>query len=191
MTKCSVATLLASAGLSALAACGPDARELRDLATPPQVYKQALEQGFISARDKAFLGQAASDVTRAIELAEAVLKRSKNPDIKQFAQQEVDSQKLVHEDLVRLATTRRINLSGEMDEAGVEQLEALRGAADGALDRAYMTYQVENHAAAVEAFREAAQGADDVELRAWADHGLAMIEEHLAQARSLLDGLGR
>jgi putative membrane protein len=189
MTKCSVAAFLASAGLSALVACGPDARELRDLATPPQIYKQAMEQGFVSAHDKAFLAQAASDVTRAIALSEVLMKRSKNPDIKQFAQQEIDSQKLVHDDLVRLATTRRINLAGEMDEAGVEQLAALREVDDGGLDHAFMTYQVENHTAAVETFQDAAQAADDVELRAWADHGLAMIEEHLAQAKSLLDGL--
>jgi putative membrane protein len=191
MTHRRVAPLLASLAAGGLAACGGlDRADLRDVATPPQVYAQALAPGFISERDKAFLAEVAGDVTEATELSKVLLQRSKSANVKQFAQQEVDAQTLVHEDLVSLATTRRINLSGEMDEDGVTQLSTLREIPEADLDRQYLKFQVENHEDSVALYSEAAQSADDVELRAWADHGVAMLKEHLAQASSLLDGLG-
>nr|WP_301280996.1 DUF4142 domain-containing protein [Nostoc sp. PCC 7107] len=64
----------------------------------------------------------------------------------------------------------------------------MASAALSPLQREYMTHMVEDHQKDVSAFQTEAQQGQDPDVKAFASQTLPTLEEHLQQARSIVNG---
>jgi putative membrane protein len=137
-------------------------------------------------RDREFLEQAAQNGHAEISASRLALEKSRNEQVRAFAQRMIDDHTRANEELKALATAKQYEPPTEPSilQKGKEMLIA--GLSDDNFDRRYVNQiGVEAHEDTVELFEKAAREAQDAEVKAFATRLLPSLREHLQAARSL------
>ncbi len=123
-----------------------------------------------------------------IMLGELALQRATNPEVKQFAQAEIDEQQQVKSELTRIAPQVKVTLPtvpGAKYQAIMTQLKQLSGEQ---FNRAYMDEGgVNAHLENAATFQREAQFGQNPALLALVNKGLPIIERHFKTASTLTD----
>lgn len=163
--------LAASFGYSAIA-------QTPRMSTPTSAQVNVIDREFVTNAAQAGLGN--------IMLGQLALKRSSNPDVRRFAQAEIDEQVQVKNDLQRIVPRLRLSLPtapGPKQQAIMARMTQLTGTEfDRAfLDEGGINAHLENAALYQ---REAAFG-QSADLIGLANKGLPIINQHFTTATNL------
>ena len=136
--------------------------------------------------DEAFLKQAAENNYAEIESSRVALEKTNNASVKAFAQQMVDDHGRTGEELATLAQAKGVELPEGPSMMQKAKLELLKASDGDSFDRSYSKNMgVEAHQDTIKLFREAAEKAEDADVKAFATNKLPALEHHLELARQL------
>jgi putative membrane protein len=139
----------------------------------------------LSETDREFVTKAAKIGMAEVQLATNVTQRAQSPDVKAYANQMLADHNASNRELTLLAANKGVDPPSDIDpdkKALDAELAKLTGAA---LDKAYMTAMVKDHAAAAADFEKASQQLTDPDVKTWAMKTLPVLHTHHASAEQI------
>ncbi|HAJ64468.1 MAG TPA: DUF305 domain-containing protein [Cyanobacteria bacterium UBA11369] len=156
--------------------------QTREPATPASSSRQSQ----ISAIDRQFIIDAAQGGMAEVRLAQLALQRSRNEQVREFAQRMIEEHTRANQELMRLATQKGVTppaTPGPKYEAAMRQLMQLSGES---FDRAYMSEGgLNGHLESAAIYQRQAMLGQDPDLRAFAARILPRVQEHLQMAGTM------
>lgn len=140
----------------------------------------------LASRDREFLEQAAQNGHAEVSASRLALEKSRNEQVRAFAQRMVDDHTRANEELKALAARKQYQPPTEPSvlQKGKEML--IGALSDEHFDRRYVNQiGVEAHEDTVELFEKASRDAQDADVKAFATQLLPSLRDHLQAARSL------
>lgn len=187
--------LAGAAALSlSLAACGKKAEEA-DMAaqgTPDANPTATVPTPSNEAAAPDFVQKAAASDMFEIESSKVAVERTKNPQVKEFAQSMIDMHTRTSADLKQAVTDSGLALPpppAMLPEDKAEAVADLRKADAADFDKKYMDAQVDGHQAALDLMTRYGQDGDNPVLKAAAAKTAPIVQDHLTKARAIRDGL--
>jgi putative membrane protein len=173
--------------LAALSAC--ERREKASAASGSAVPSAGSSQAPMPSASTAagFLARAAMIDLFEVQSAQVALERTRNADVRRFAQQTAADHGRTSQELQALATAGQVAFAAptRLDAPRAEMLTALRDAGPEAFDARYIEQQVEAHNNILPLLREYADNGDNPALQDWARRTAPTIENHLQMAQAL------
>jgi putative membrane protein len=145
----------------------------------------AAAQGQLNEADREFVKKAAIGNVAEIELGRVATQRAARPSVRSFAERMVTDHGKNNAELTTLARSKGIDVSSTLDTTHQAMRDRLSGLSGADFDRAYMSEMVRDHTEDVELFERTAQSASDADIKAYAEHSLPTLREHLALARQV------
>ena len=155
---------LATAGVSSAALAAPS----HDSAPAPSV----------------FVSKAAQDGMTEVELGKIALDKSKNAEVRDFAQRMVADHGKANQELASIAKNKGISAPKSLDASHEETVKKLRSEEGDAFDIEYSRHMNMDHDKAIELF-EAASKSSDADLAGFARKTLPTLKEHKEMASKL------
>jgi putative membrane protein len=150
---------------------------------------KSAKAGSVSKSDVALMREMAYANLSEIEAGKLAQSKSKNENVRNFAQKMVDDHTKAQGELQQLAQAKGVTLPTKPDakhKAAMDKLGKLSGAA---FDSSYMKNGgVNDHEAAHKLVARVKSKAADADLKALADKTLPTIDDHLAMAKDLNKG---
>lgn len=142
----------------------------------------------ISPSTADFVSQAAVSDMFEIQSSELAAQRGDDPT-KAFATQMIAAHKKTTEELKALVASGSVKETppAQMDSAHQDKLDALKKLDGAKFNDQYQDDQVEAHEDAVSLFERYSQGADNMDLKAWALKTLPELKHHLEMAKKLAE----
>lgn len=190
-----ILTAVAIAAIS-LAACGGDSQEQRapdQTAEPVNAVQDAASAvtgagsaALASLNTADFVASAAMSDMYEIESSRMALDRSRNADIKAYAQMMIDEHAKTSAGLKTAATgVEDAVIPAALDERRKGLLDNLRGASPADFDDRYLDQQTAAHAETLAFMEGYARSGDDDKLKAAAAKTAPMVRRHLDEATRL------
>ncbi|MDZ8083265.1 MAG: DUF4142 domain-containing protein [Nostoc sp. SerVER01] len=195
-----LSTGVVAIALSLASGCTPTAQHDQNTSeVPPAVSVQTTEspsptaspttsgQNTLSSSDRQFITEAAQDGLAEVQLGQLASQRGTSNTVKQFAQHMVEDHTQVNNQLKQLASQKGVTLPtsiGSTNQQVEQRLSKLSGAN---FDREYMNQMVQAHEKDVSAFQTQAQQGQDPDLKAFAAQALPTLQQHLQEARSIVN----
>jgi len=140
----------------------------------------------LSAADLQFIIQAAQSDQTEIRTSQLALQKSRNSQVRQFAQEMIQQHTQSSNKLKPLAAQKGVTLPtslGAENQALLTQLSKLSGTQ---FDRAYMIGQVKAHSKTQGIYQKELQQGRDSEVKTFANQVLPLVAEHLRMAQSMV-----
>ncbi|HYR44136.1 MAG TPA: DUF4142 domain-containing protein [Terriglobia bacterium] len=135
--------------------------------------------------DKNFLKRAEEENIKEENLGRAVVRKTKNSDIKDYAQMLVDDHTKALKELVDLMNQKGMRQPRSLPKLQHEALSKLNRLSGPEFDREFINQMIEDHQNAVAEFRQEANVAQDKDIRNHASRMLPVLEKHLQRAPEL------
>jgi len=132
--------------------------------------------------DNAFILKAANSNMFEIESSKIAVSRSKNADVKKFAQQMITDHTKAGSELKTIAGAK---VPTDPDPATVARIEKIKAAKDDVFDAAYIDEQNAAHDEAVGLFTKFTDSGADPKLKGFADKTLPTLKMHQDHAKTL------
>ena len=135
--------------------------------------------------DQAFVRTAVQGGHGEVELAKLAQDHAKDARVKAYAAMLERDHSKANKELSDLADKKTIQLSvseSAASKATADRLQKLQGAA---FDRAYIAEMVRDHQKDVAEFEKATRTLSDADLKAFVQHTLPTLKEHLSKAQQL------
>jgi len=132
----------------------------------------------MSAVDRGFMLEAASDGMAEVELGRLAAQRASSDTVRQFGQRMMADHDAANQELLQLAQRKGVALPQQPDakhRAAMDRLATMSGAQ---FDQAYMTEMVKDHQNDAAVFEREIREGQDPEVRGWASKVLATVREH-------------
>ncbi|XGV97759.1 MAG: DUF4142 domain-containing protein [Leptolyngbya sp. BL-A-14] len=142
----------------------------------------------LNAVDRQFMAKAAQSDMTEIKTSQLALKRSQNPQVRQFAQEMIQQHTQSSSKLKPLAAQKGVALPkslGTENQALLTQLTKLSGTQ---FDQAYMSGQTKAHAKTQSVYQNELQQGQDTDVKAFASQVLPVVTAHLRMAQSMVAG---
>jgi putative membrane protein len=140
-----------------------------------------------SARSDAdFMKQAAQNGAAEIEASKLALQKAQRSEVKAFAEKMVADHTKTSDELKQLAASKKVSLPDGPSMKQKAELKMISAGDDAKFDERYAkTFGVKAHEDTIKLFEEAAKGATDADVKAFAQKTLPALNHHLDMARSL------
>jgi putative membrane protein len=135
--------------------------------------------------DATFVRTAAIAGMFEVHLGKLAAERTKNDDVKKFAEMMVKDHTAANEELKAAAKAAGIAVPDKIDDAHQQKYEAFKAYKGKDFDGDYMKQMVKDHTDAVALFTQASKEAKHKELRDFATKTLPVIQGHLDKAKKL------
>lgn len=139
----------------------------------------------VSAED--FVEEASAKGYAEIETAKLALKKSKNQQIRDFAQTMITDHGLANKELAVIAQKKKLDVADDAELMNKAKAFILKQRDGESFDEAYANNQVMAHEQTIELFQKATR-MNDPELKAFAQKTLPKLQNHLEMANQLVDG---
>ena len=154
----------------------------------------ALMHGAIAASlsedDQAFLRKAGESGMLEIQASELAVQKSQHPEVKRYAEKMIEDHTAVDKELKTLAEGKGFTLPIELEDDKRDLIENLRQLDGPSFDEEYAEeIAVDAHEDAVELFEDAADDADDADVKAFAAKHLPALQKHLEMGERLKDAV--
>ena len=147
------------------------------------VYSLADE---LSEKDRYFLENTSQTARYELEGSKLAISKSMNATVVRFARKTVQDYTKLMTDINLLTREKSLNVSPELNPAQQENLEMLANKEGEEFDAQYAAaFAEEAHANQVEYFTDAAEDADDLDIRNFARKVQPGLKQHLFAARNL------
>jgi len=135
--------------------------------------------------DQDFIANAAKGNRAEVTLGKMVESKTKDPSVRQFAQQMVKDHTTALNELTQLAQSKNITLPEGLPDDATALQSKLSSASGKALDKDYMDGMVDDHKKDVSEFQDASQNAKDPDVKQWAAKTLPTLQAHLQKAEQI------
>lgn len=135
--------------------------------------------------DKTFAMNGAQSNMAEIALGRLAVQKTKNADIKKFAQRLIADHSNANTQLKALAAKKAITLPADVKPEQKETYDRIAKLSGAEFDREFMTLMVENHTKSATAYQAESSNGTDAELKAFAAKVLPIVQEHLSMARDI------
>jgi putative membrane protein len=136
-----------------------------------------------------FVQNAALDGMTEVELAKIALQKSKNDQVKQFAQKMSQDHSQANEQLASIAKQKGLTVPTKLDAKHEAMVKSLSSKSGAAFDKAYADHMAKDHSKAVALFQSASKSSDP-DLAAFAQKILPTLQEHKQLADNLQAATG-
>lgn len=178
----------AFAAAIALAGCGPS----NQAATPPSETAADATTPLTAPIDPAaktleFATKAANADMLEIETSKVALKKSKNAEVKKFAQMMVTDHTKTSTELKDWASKTTVTLPTALENLDKGKADNITNADAEGFDDKYLDTVIDVHEDAINAFRDYSENGQEAALKAWTIATLPKLTEHLDAAKALRD----
>jgi putative membrane protein len=135
--------------------------------------------------DQDFVTKAAQGNAAEVALGKIVATKSKDPDVKQFAQMMVKDHTTALDQLQELAQSKNLNFNDDLPDDAKALQQKLSSDTGKQLDKDYMDGMVEDHQKDVQEFTDKSQNAKDPDVKQWASKTLPTLQKHLEKAQQI------
>ncbi len=135
--------------------------------------------------DQDFIANAAKGNRAEVTLGKMVASKTKDPSVRQFAQQMVKDHSAALNELTQLAQSKNITLPEGLPDDATALQSKLSSASGKALDKDYMDSMVDDHKKDISEFQDASQNAKDPDVKQWAAKTLPTLQAHLEKAEQI------
>jgi putative membrane protein len=140
--------------------------------------------------DQDFIANAAKGNRAEVTLGKMVESKTKDPSVRQFAQQMVKDHTTALNELTQLAQSKNITLPEGLPDDATALQSKLSSATGKALDKDYMDSMVDDHKKDVSEFQDASQNAKDPDVKQFAAKTLPTLQKHLEKAQQIDSKMG-
>jgi len=141
--------------------------------------------------DADFMVKAASGGMMEVELGRMALQKATNPKVKKFAQKMVDDHTKANEALKALAAKKNITLPTTPGDEAQEHINDLARYSGAEFDKEYLELMHKDHQEDLDLFKEAAEDAEDAEVKAFAAKTLPVLQTHHQMAEQMEEGTAK
>jgi len=145
----------------------------------------ARETSALTDADRHFINKAEKENLEEQELGRMVLEKSKNGDVRDYAQMLVDDHTKALKDLVDLMKDKGMAQPKRLPKAEHEAWNKLKGMSGAEFDREFVNMMVRDHQDAVKEFQHESNLAQDYDVKMYANHVLPALQKHLQKAQEL------
>ena len=186
MKKTSLIWLLAFSSLT-FQACNENKKDSDDSVENAHDANDLKEQAGTGQEDDVndFAVKAANGGMLEVELGRLAQEKAQNPDVKAFGAMMVDDHQKANQELKDLAAQKNITLPTTLGEDAQKHVDELRQLSGAEFDKKYIDMMVEDHEEDVKLFKEAADDADDADVKAFAAKTLPTLQKHLERVTTL------
>jgi putative membrane protein len=139
----------------------------------------------LSNSDQQFIANAAKGNRAEVELGQMIADKATNRGVKQFAQMMVKDHSDALSQLQQLAQSKSLTLPEGLPGDAQDLKQKLMSEKGTQLDKDYISGMVEDHQKDVKEFQDAAQNAQDPDVKQWASNLVPKLQEHLQKAQAL------
>lgn len=132
-----------------------------------------------------FMTAAATSGNNEIAAAKLALTKTKNAEVKQYAQQMIADHTKAANELKPLAAKEKVTLPTEPDAAHKTMADSMSKLSGDEFDKEYLKGQVDDHEKAVALFEAQSTGGTDTDAKAFATKTLPTLKMHLEMAQKL------
>lgn len=143
------------------------------------------ERGKLSSSDQKFLTEAARGSMKEVKLGEIARNQASNSAVKDFAERMVTDHGKANEDLRNLASQKGFELPTDISDEAQRDIDRLSKLSGNEFDREYTDAMMEDHQQDLKTFRDAAERADDSDVKAFASRTAGVIEQHMDTVKQL------
>jgi len=143
------------------------------------------EKTKLNSADEKFIQEEAAAGVALVKLAELGAKRASRADVKAFAGMIVTDHTKANAELATLAGSKSVELSSEVDSKHADTYEELEAENEKDFDKEFLSVIVSGHKKCVKNFEDAAEDAEDSEVKLWAAKMLPALKAHLQKAEEL------
>lgn len=143
----------------------------------------------LDSADTDFVKSAAKGGTAEVEMGRLALEKSKNEEVRSFAQRMIKDHTAANNKLSALAASKSVDLpsgKGIGNDATYLKLKALTG---DTFDKSYVNSMVDDHKEDVAEFEKESNEATDPDVKAFASKTLPTLRSHLNQIEKLQAGM--
>jgi putative membrane protein len=121
-----------------------------------------------------------------VETGKLALEKSKNEQVRQFAQRMIDDHTTALKELQTLAQSRGVTLPTETDVQHKTIATALKALSGDTFDHQYMErVGIGDHERTHDLLQKAVKNARDADLKAYAQKTLKTVDQHLSMAKKM------
>lgn len=139
-----------------------------------------------SAVDTQFMIKAAQSDQTEIQTSQLALQRSRNPEVRQYAERMITEHTASSKRLMPIAMQKKVTLPKDVGPANKPLLNQLARLSGTQFDKAYIAGQAQAHAKTQAEFQRYLREGRDPQLRAFATQVLPIVQGHLKTAQSLV-----
>lgn len=143
----------------------------------------------ISSEDREFMTKAAHAGVAEVKAGQMALEKSKNDDVRQFAQRMIDDHSKANNELKQLAAEKNETLPTKPNEKQQETANELSKLSGEEFDAEYMDAQVSDHETVIDFFQDEIDEGSDSDVIAFATKTLPTLKSHLDMAENINDNL--
>ncbi len=157
------------------------------LACSPAFAKKAAEDRKVDTHnDAAFLAMAAQADMMTAHIGEEAEDRGATTGVKDFAKTLTQDHKSDYTTLSELANKLGETIPKSIDDRDVHAIQALDHYKGKAYDHMFLTREAEEHERLIRAFKSEAESGQNLQIKAYANQALPVIEKHLHKVQDLL-----
>jgi len=150
--------------------------ESKTLPSPSASTSKSPATAALSAKDKAFMKEAAKGGQMEVDMGHMAEKQGKNADVKKFGSRMVADHTKANNELMGIAKKKGVDLSKE--KPSMKKLN------DANFDKEYIDAMVKDHEEDLAAFQAEAKNGSDADVKTFASKTSEVIKKHLALAKA-------
>lgn len=135
--------------------------------------------------DNDFAVKAANGGMFEMEAARLAREKAVSNDVKEFAAMMIADHQKANDELKALAARKNITLPGRLGDDEQKHIDELAKLTGEEFDKKYVDLMEDDHEKDVKLFKEAADDADDADIKAFAAKTLPTIEKHLDHIKTI------
>lgn len=139
----------------------------------------------LSAQDSSFINQAAAGGMAEVQEGQLAASKAPLPAVRQFGNDMVSQHTRVNQQLMSLAQSKGATPPIDLDPSDAAMLHRLQGLRGRSFDTEYLRGQIAGHEKMVQLLQQEIKDGTDPDLKAFAEHTLPTVQEHLARAERL------
>jgi putative membrane protein len=139
----------------------------------------------VSRGDAKFIREAAEGNNAEIGLAEVVLRKSADPQVKHYAEMLIRDHRQSNRELEQIATARGIAWPVPVKKSDARDLQRAENMNPRDLDRMVINHWVKDHRSDIKEFESAARHATDPQVKEFALSSIPTLRQHLNGAENL------
>ena len=143
--------------------------------------------GAVSSDDTEFMTAAAQGGMMEVKMGELAASKSQNPEIKAFGNRMVADHGKANTDLKALAAAKNVTLPTDMSGGQKDEYDKLAKLSGADFDKEYVNTMVDDHDADLKDFQDAADDANNPDLKAFAAKYTPIIKSHYESIKGIKD----
>lgn len=139
----------------------------------------------VGETERTFMMDAASGGMLEVELGRVAEQSASHERVKSFANMMIQDHTNANNELKGISSSKNVMLPDSMMTKQREHLETMRNKTGRAFDKAYMQMMVQDHNETISKFQNAANNAQDPDVKAFASKTLPILQMHLDSAKAI------